>query len=465
MRSRSSILPILLATVLPACTGAAPDDIITGDDEASVSGYDDLMNGAPDNSTLPDDNKADAVYPKQFDLVADQSPVKSQGSRGVCSIFSTVALMENLYIKAGDPMPDFSEQYLQWSVKFEVGDFTMTSGSNAGSNLRAINEFGIPAEAGWPYESFPWSESNDAECTGEEDARPTKCHTNGAPPESAAASPRFKLPRGRWLNTNSIKAHLTTKKHGVIVGLDFFYQSWNHRRSTIPVNGEYWKKGYVTYPNADDVTESHTHRAGHSILIVGWDDELEVQERDKAGTLLTNADGTPKMEKGFYIFKNSWGTAGFGIDSPFGPGYGYLSMKYVHQYGSAYVSDVPTIAPPPAGDHFEASPNVAIPDNDPTGASSTITIPAGAAPSSLTVNVDIAHPYIGDLAVTLLHDGVAVRTLHSNSGGASDNILQSYSVTAAELGAAGRAGEWTLSVVDNAAQDVGTLETGSIDVR
>jgi C1A family cysteine protease len=333
---------------LAACAAdeASPAGAV-GDDEAELGSYDELMEGAPANSTLPDDNKADAIYPAKYDVVADQSPVKSQGSRGVCSIFSTTALMESLYIKAGTAMPDFSEQYLQWSVKFQVGAYTMTSGSNARENLQAIHTYGIPAEEAWPYESYPWSEANDPECTGEEDARPTRCHTNGAPPQMAVDAPKLKLPAGRYLNTNSIKAHLTTKHTAVIVGLDFFYQAWNHRRSTLPINADYWRRGIVTAPNAKDVTESHTHRAGHSILIVGWDDDLEIQSRDENGNLMVDAEGQPVMEKGFYVFKNSWGTSGFGVDNPFGPGYGYLSMKYVRDEGSAYVSDVPVVTPTP----------------------------------------------------------------------------------------------------------------------
>ena len=44
-------------------------------------------------------------------------------------------------------MPDFSEQYLQWSVKFQLGDYTWTDGSNADSNLNAINQ--VPLHRPW----------------------------------------------------------------------------------------------------------------------------------------------------------------------------------------------------------------------------------------------------------------------------------------------------------------------------
>src|SRR5687767_7607026 len=101
MRTNRFIPVILLAA---AC---AEDPTTSGgelglDDEAPLGSYEGIVGGAPANHMLPDDNKADAVYPrKHSELVAVQSPVKSQGSRGVCSIFATAALMESLYIKAG----------------------------------------------------------------------------------------------------------------------------------------------------------------------------------------------------------------------------------------------------------------------------------------------------------------------------------------------------------------------------
>ena len=457
---------LLLATACADETGgpAGPGDL--DDDEAPLGSYEGVVGGAPANATLPDDNKADAVYPRQHSgLVAGQSPVKSQGSRGVCSIFATAALMESLYRKAGVLDPDFSEQFLQWSVKNEVGSFRNTSGSNAAENLEAISEFGIPAESAWPYEAKPWGVAENAGCTGEESEMPVVCHTNGDPSETTMDAERFTLPRGRWLNTNSIKAHITTKQSGVQVGMDFFYQSWNHRRSTLPVNSGYWNQGYVLHPNAKDVEESHKQRAGHSILIVGWDDDLAVPIVDAEGKQVMGEGGKPVVEKGFYLFKNSWGTAGFGINNPHGAGYGWLSMKYVHTYGSAYVSDVPRVDPTPGGGggaSGEARPGAAIPDKTPAGIASTITLEAGAAVSAVTVTVDISHTYVGDLTVALEHDGTRV-VLHAAAGGSDDDLRKSYTVSG--FTGAARGGPWTLSVVDGVAQDVGTLNAWSIAVK
>src|SRR5262245_48847545 len=334
------------------CVGAAGPGAAPGsDDEAPLSSYEGVFHNVPPNSTLPDDNKADAVYPKKStELIALQSPVRNQAHRGVCTIFSTTALMEHLYIKAGLPNPDFSEQYLQWAVKTQVGAYTNSEGSNNGENLQAIHEYGIVEEQLWPYNPDNWTEFNDPECKNdgsEDQSLPTKCWTQGDPPAGAVTAQKYKLPEGRWLNTNSIKAHMHDNGSAVVVGIDFFYQAWNHGLSTLPVNSDNWAQGIVLYPNADDVTESHKQRAGHGILLVGWDDDLAFPQRDKTGAVVKDAQGNPVMERGFYIFKNSWGTTRFGVSNPFGAGYGFIAQRYVDQYASAYVSGVPRIAPPP----------------------------------------------------------------------------------------------------------------------
>ena len=339
------------ALTLNACAdeGTTPDNgaELPGDDVGDappLQGADTLLEGAPSNDSLPDEPKADQVFPAQFDVVEFQSPIKSQGSRGVCSIFSTVALMESLYIKEGTlAQPDFSEQYLQWSVKFEVGAFRNTGGSNATSNLDAISRYGIVDEATWPYQTSPWSASNDSRCTGEEDARPTLCHTNGEPSDEIKGARKYKLPSNRWVSSRrqNIKAFIFGNKQAVIAGMTFFYQSWNHGASSLPVNGEYSAQGYVLYPNEADKTKSLEKRAGHSILLVGWDDNLEVPVVDEKGNQVLDAAGKPVVEKGFFLFKNSWGTSRFGTKNPFGAGYGWLSMKYVEEYASVAGADLP----------------------------------------------------------------------------------------------------------------------------
>ena len=116
-----------------------------------------LLEGAPDNETLPGERKSDVTYPATFDdLVELQSSVKSQGSRGVCSIFSTVGLMEHLYIKEGTYQnPDFSEQYLQWSVKTRSAPSRIRAARRDARTSRPVNRFGIPGRSGVALRPVP----------------------------------------------------------------------------------------------------------------------------------------------------------------------------------------------------------------------------------------------------------------------------------------------------------------------
>ena len=502
MHSKSPrFLFLLLSTLAAAGCAADPtnDEGLGLDNDPPLARRDDLFEGAPKADQIPREFKADEVLPQSFtELSALMSPVKSQGSRGVCSIFSTVGLMEHLYIAAGADRPDFSEQYLQWSAKFQVGAFRNTSGSSASVNLDAVNRFGIVVESLWPYESFQWNTGNDPECDpmadGDEDdeGMPTKCYTNGVPPAAAASGQKFRLPAGRFLSVLDVKSHLKNRKTAVIADLDFFYQAWNHRRSTLPINKAAWDQGYVLYPNDQDKRISLEHRAGHSIVLVGWDDTLEVPIVDENGEQVIGSNGEPVVERGFYLFKNSWGTAGFGIENDFGAGYGWISQRYVREFGSIRISDKPTIERPgevcddgrdndgngqtdcddtacsaaPACEGggeaivVDGQGSLSIPDNDPAGISSPAVASQGGTIAKLTVNVDIDHSFRGDLTVSL-HKGSKAVVLSDRAGGGADGLSLNMDVS----GFVGEdlAGEWRLVVTDTASQDVGTLNSWSLE--
>ena len=74
---------------------------------------------------------------------------------------------------------------------------------------------------------------------------------------------------------------------------------------------------------------------------------------------------------------------------------------------------------------------------------------------AISVDVQIAHPYAGDLTVTLEKDGI-VATLQDRQGGSADDIRRTFAVTA--MNASNARGTWRLHVVDTARADVGTLE-------
>jgi hypothetical protein len=489
-----TLLPISLVLALGGC---ALDGGTSGpiDNDPTLASADELLEGAPSNSDLPLEGKADDVYPATFDLHGLQAPIRSQQSRGVCSIFSAVGLMEHLYIAEGTITdPDFSEQFLQWSVKNEVGAFRNSGGSSSQYNLQAINRYGLVEEGVWPYEGSPWTAANDEACGAEEESdRPTRCFTNGEPTEDMLAAERFHLPPGRWINSSprSIKAHMVESNTAVVIGGTFYYQSWNHRLSSLPVSSDYFANGYVLAPNAEDVTASRAQSAGHSFVLIGWDDDLEVQKRDAEGNGVVDDAGNAVMEKGFFLFRNSWGTSSFGTRNAFGAGYGWISYEYAEML-SAYVSGLPEVmhgggteicndgddndgngatdcgdpacASDPAcmmpGGSYQNETPIAIPDNDTAGVQSTIRVTDSGTISSLAVTVRITHTYRGDLRVHLLRDGREVE-LHDRDGGSEDDLVETYSVE--DFDGDDIEGEWTLRVSDNARVDTGTLESWSME--
>lgn len=475
----------------------AGNDSSAVDDPMLISA--DVINaGWPGNENLVNEDKSDQNFPAQFfELQATQSPVKSQGSRGVCSIFSSMAYVEHLYITEGSlPNPDFSEQYLQWSSKFLERAFPNTSGSNNDANLRAVANYGVPEESAWPYETSEWGASNDPDCGASGDDKPTKCFTNGeTAPESAESAEKYFIPRPRWQSARvrSIKATMFNKKQAVPVGMTFFYQSWNHSRSELPTNRDYWKQGYVLSPNAKDREISLAKRAGHAILLTGWDDTLEVQKVDGEGNPIFNADGTPDMERGFFLFKNSWGKGSFGSANPQGDGYGWIAYSYVEEFASAVVSDLPepVVKTEICGDEIDNDSNgdtdcddaacadqpicntggevidveiteSAIPDNDPTGLVLPFIVEGQGELTSMAITVDVTHTYRGDLRIELILPSGERQVLERNSSDSGDDIQKRY-----EIDATGFPGYdiYEIAFIDTAAQDTGVVNSVLVEVE
>ncbi len=114
--------------------------------------------------------------------------------------------------------------------------------------------------------------------------------------------------------------------------------------------------------------------------------------------------------------------------------------------------------------NITVNPNLAINDN--ATVTSTINVSTNCPQvSGLEVSVLIRHTYIGDLKVDLKGPSGTPVTLHSRSGGSTDDIIGTYPTTlslppqqslSSFYGQPGN-GNWTLEVTDNASGDTGTL--------
>ncbi len=113
-----------------------------------------------------------------------------------------------------------------------------------------------------------------------------------------------------------------------------------------------------------------------------------------------------------------------------------------------------------------ATPNLAIPDNDCNGVSNTVTVSGSGINKIEWVEITFSaadHTYSGDLDITLTSPSGAVSQLaemHSCPAGCTAYSAWIFG-SARHLGEAAD-GNWTLTVKDEAAQDVGTFQSWSL---
>jgi subtilisin-like proprotein convertase family protein len=129
---------------------------------------------------------------------------------------------------------------------------------------------------------------------------------------------------------------------------------------------------------------------------------------------------------------------------------------------------------------------VPIPDDTPTGATSTINVPDDRVVQNVRVTLNLTHGYDGDLVVTLIPPLGSPITLSNNRGLDGDNFIDTVfddaAATSIANGAAPftgsfrpetplsaadgivAAGAWRLHVVDTASPDVGTIDNWTLSL-
>jgi len=110
------------------------------------------------------------------------------------------------------------------------------------------------------------------------------------------------------------------------------------------------------------------------------------------------------------------------------------------------------------GTSYESTTPVSVPDNGPAVTSSiTVSGRTGNAPSNLQVTPNISHTWRGDLVIDLVGpSGTSYRLKNFSSSDSADDVTDTYTVNASSESANGT---WKLKVQDQAAQDVGTINS------
>ncbi|GGZ58593.1 peptidase M4 [Streptomyces subrutilus] len=105
---------------------------------------------------------------------------------------------------------------------------------------------------------------------------------------------------------------------------------------------------------------------------------------------------------------------------------------------------------------FENTTDYQIADNASVDSPITVSGRTGNAPSTLKVDVNIVHTYVGDLKVDLVAPDGTLYNLRNRTGGSADNIVQSFTVNASSEVANG---VWKLRVADQASADTGYINS------
>ncbi len=321
------------------------------------------------------------------------SPVKSQKSRGTCSIFASVALVEGLMIRDRKNVMSLEQTDLseEWVEFLSIANRQATEdGSWSHYNWSMMTEFGPLTEEQLPYVGEEWQGAEYGlaqERCGHLKAMPQRfksclighfdpallrasiqdLNNNSSDlynPQMAELKVLASNQKKLWFDNYfqhlspwsyvyevskvSTARKLLQDKVPLVLSLDFFYGAWNHRGGSsigLVANADHWAQGIVGHPTPDSVDRKRSKEkyAGHAITIVGYDDHRIVTVKIPVYKLIDGQQKIVEEEKtfvGVYYFKNSWGTVGFGkdfsLDGKTYPGYGMITYDYAHEYGSFY---------------------------------------------------------------------------------------------------------------------------------
>lgn len=325
-----------------------------------------LSRGTTDQAPLPPRNDV-------LRVLAQQGPVKDQLYRGTCSIFSSTALVEGVLMAGGlaSTAPDLSEEWLQYLTT----QASPEEGSTSPDNFKLLREWGLPSEAALPYGGEAWSSKKsglalrrcgyiprgprlnaclvshrDPELLRLEDEKLLDQNSVFYDPEFVNARREALANRDSYLGRargGEILDHVNDVKSALARGLplamdlDFYLGAWSHsggKKYGIQRSPKLWKNGVVTYPEKGSLDRIYSKRepAGHSVVVVGYDDEVEVEY------WVNMKDGSRRKFKrrGVYYFKNSWGTTDWAADFEVGgrkyPGYGMILQDHAHEFGQFF---------------------------------------------------------------------------------------------------------------------------------
>jgi serine protease len=137
----------------------------------------------------------------------------------------------------------------------------------------------------------------------------------------------------------------------------------------------------------------------------------------------------------------------------------YVRLKAYSTFSGASLTGSYTTGGGGGTQTYSNTGDYAISDNVTTDSPITVSGRTGNAPTNASVTVAIVHTYQGDLKVDLVAPDGSLYNLHNRSGGSADNINKTVTFN---LSSEALNGTWKMRVNDNAAGDVGKIDSWSI---
>jgi C1A family cysteine protease len=217
--------------------------------------------------------------PAAVNLIARMSAIRNQAQRGTCVAFTVTAINE-YYRRTLGHVVDLSEQHSYFETKLIDGS-PGVCGTWQVKAAQALANRGQCREAIWPYNPNP------------------PCNNHGPLPVNArpnGLSYRLPLQQLPSNNVNLIKTRLANRQP---VGISIpVYNSWY-------LSASVRNTGRITMRLGSEPVAG-----GHAVCLVGYQ------------------DNPASPGGGYFILRNSWGTA-WGNLSPYGRGYGTIPYRYI----------------------------------------------------------------------------------------------------------------------------------------
>lgn len=267
------IITAMLALALVACPftqafAKTPDAVPTGKTGGVI-----ISQGASGENYLNKTAGAKTALPSRYSSVdmGYVTPVKDQKTQNTCIFFSATAAMETSLLKNGYGEYDLSEEYANyWASTRKDGTGWLRDRVNDGAlpytGYGYLTTGGVVAESTLPYMSRTEEYFEDLE-----------------PVEPLFYAGGIKLLSGPDLNAADYKAAIM-ESGGVV--------------SSFALLEKYLNSSTNAYYCGDELTDEQLGVSGHSVFVVGWDDNYS-KENFKSGAKPKN--------NGAWIIKNSWG--------------------------------------------------------------------------------------------------------------------------------------------------------------